>query len=314
MNNKRKFLAAILTILLSSSLSFSGPVPQKEKQGILTTYIQKAKSGYSKMKKYFHSSGSPLKHVTAGTALSCLAKAASDIKSMSNNGSVKNDTNRLVQAGEQLRVPPNLKVLFSSKHCDRVFKKRTYLSCYSYRNKLSNMVFYKITAEQVKGNRKTGHRRFYDEKTLKRGVKAYDYDYVRSGYDRGHVRPHASTDFSNSALMKTYNLINVYPQTPSLNRKIWIKAEKYERVLASRLGSIKSLNLLYFDNNKNGRKYIGKNRIPVPDGFFKVIYSEKEGDQKCFYFANKNYTESEIKRDRLKAHVVPCNKIRIPPK
>ena len=65
-------------------------------------------------------------------------------------------------------------------------------------------------------------------------------DYVKSGFDKGHLCPSAdrsSTDENNSA---TFLLTNMIPQAPNNNRITWEHLEKYCRDL------VKQGNELYF--------------------------------------------------------------------
>ena len=78
-------------------------------------------------------------------------------------------------------------------------------------------------------------------------------------------------------------MANITPQVPNVNRKTWIKAEKLERKVAVGLGMINALNGVIYTSNL---PRIGKNKIAVPDGFWKMIYNDKENYKKCFYYKN----------------------------
>lgn len=57
---------------------------------------------------------------------------------------------------------------------------------------------------------------------------------------------------------------NIIPQVLIVNRRTWIKAEKIERQLASKLGSVSVLNGVVYSSNP---KRIETNKIAVPDAF-----------------------------------------------
>ena len=65
-------------------------------------------------------------------------------------------------------------------------------------------------------------------------------------------------------------MANIVPQYPTLNRKAWIKAEKYERLIASKLKTITVINLI--DYSKSTQQ-IGKNNLSVPNTFYKIIFN-----------------------------------------
>jgi endonuclease G, mitochondrial len=82
-------------------------------------------------------------------------------------------------------------------------------------------------------------------------------------------------DYNQKVLRKTYTMANIIPQAPEVNRKTWIKAEKFERSIA------------------------------VPNGFWKMIYNDDKNYKKCFYY--KNDLNAIIKGDKLKSHFIDCN-------
>ena len=99
-------------------------------------------------------------------------------------------------------------------------------------------------------------------------------------------------------------MINIIPQSPMVNRKTWIKSEKYERLVASKLGKVFVINGVEYGDNP---KRIGKNQIAVPEGFWKMIFNNK-GFERCFYY--KNDLDVDIKLDKLKNHEVDCKKLK----
>ena len=63
-------------------------------------------------------------------------------------------------------------------------------------------------------------------------------------------------------------MANIIPQSPNVNRRTWIKAEKLERKIAVSLGSVSVLNCVVYSKNP---KRIGRNKIAIPSGFWKMI-------------------------------------------
>jgi endonuclease G len=46
-------------------------------------------------------------------------------------------------------------------------------------------------------------------------------------------------------------MANIIPKVPNVNRRTWIKAEKIERSIASKLGEVSIINgVIYFSNSK----------------------------------------------------------------
>ena len=100
-------------------------------------------------------------------------------------------------------------------------------------------------------------------------------------------------------------MANIIPQVPNVNRKTWIKAEELERKVAVGLGMVNVLNGVVYSSNP---PRIGKNKIAVPDGFWKMIYNDKENYKKCFYYEND--LNAVVKGDKLKSHLVDCASLR----
>lgn len=91
------------------------------------------------------------------------------------------------------------------------------------------------------------------------------FDYVGSGYDRGHMV--ASDDaYSVSGVRETYVLSNITPQNLSLNRGKW---RVLEDKIRTAIGSTYILTGASYDIQY---ETIGANRIPVPSRYFKCVW------------------------------------------
>lgn len=96
-------------------------------------------------------------------------------------------------------------------------------------------------------------------------------------------------------------MANIIPQNPDVNRHTWIKAEKYERMVAKKLGEIYVINGVDYDTNP---PRIGKNKIAVPKDYWKIIYNN-QGFERCFKY--DNIQPVDVKADKLKEHEVSCS-------
>ncbi len=211
------------------------------------------------------------------------------------------NSNRL--KAKHLKFPINPRVLFNAQNCNQIVKKKTYTSCYDYTLKISKYEIYNLDGKLVGLNNLRTRMRFYDEPTIPKKYRAYWYDYVRSGYDRGHIRSDGSTDWDIEALKTTYSMVNIWAQTPTLNRKVWSKVEKYSRYVARKLGNVNVLNIAEIPQQYNT---IGKHHVAVPTGFYKIIYNENQNFRKCFYFKNRKY---DVSTDKLRDHLIDCKKV-----
>jgi len=192
----------------------------------------------------------------------------------------------------------------NNKNCNQIIDKQVLTICYDYKMKGAKYVSYTLDGKLVNKLNIKKRPSFYSEKNLKKKYRSHTRDYTHSGYDRGHLANDASFDYDKKIVRKTYTMANIIPQAPQVNRKTWIKAEKLERSVASSLGSVNVLNGVIYNLNP---QRIGKNHIAVPSAFWKMIYNDKKGYKKCFYYKNSN--DIDIKSDKLKKHLVDCDNL-----
>ena len=184
--------------------------------------------------------------------------------------------------------------------CDQIIDKQVFKICYSYKYKGALAVWYELDGNLVNKNNIKNRPDFYNEKNIPIQYRAKSQDYINSGFDRGHLAPDANFDYDLKTQVKTYSMANIVPQYPTLNRKAWIKAEKYERLIASKLKTITVINLI--DYSKSNQQ-IGNNKLSVPNTFFKIIFNDEKNFKKCFKYEN---IEINPETDELKNHQITC--------
>ena len=140
---------------------------------------------------------------------------------------------------------------------------------YNKKHRLPNWVAWLLTRERTKGTEKRADN-FQPDGSVKHGPVAEDTDYRRSGYDRGHMCPAADCKYSRQAMNECFLLTNICPQTHGLNAGDWKELETKTRQWAERYDSI---YVVCGPVIEKGRKYdtIGKNRVTVPEKFYKVL-------------------------------------------
>ncbi len=184
----------------------------------------------------------------------------------------------------------------------------------------------------------SAHRRrrrpnFYEETSLPEMFRSRNGHYRHTGYDRGHLAPAADFMGNNYQLVQdTFNLCNVSPQDPSLNRFLWAKLELWTRQVAQReWREHQNLTLVvtgplwlpvgYHSSSSSTQPYpIFEYRYPavgqppcllsVPTHFFKVVAvvaeNSKDADAPfaldkfaCFVVPNQKVDESSRLNDYL---------------
>ncbi len=197
---------------------------------------------------------------------------------------------------------------FRPSNCDQVVDKRYFRICYDYRAKGARFVGYVLDGSKVDAVNIKKRPRFYPERAIPARYRTYPSDYTRNEFhaDRGHLAPDASFDWSKASQKATYSMANIVPQYWRINRKTWIKAERYERLVARRLGRVTVLNGVEYGDYSHRLR---KSGIAIPVAFWKAIWNREQSFRRCFYYRNKPLTARQAKRDRLRDHEVDCRQL-----
>lgn len=163
-----------------------------------------------------------------------------------------------------------------------------YIVSYNKDLKLPNWVSYELTREETKGKEKRSNRFITDP--LVKGLIATNADYARSGYDKGHMAPAADMKWSPQAMEASFYFSNICPQHPQLNRRGWKKLEEKIRDWAI---TDSAIIIICGPIITKQPKTIGKNKVAVPQQFFKVVLSPFAKPMRAigFLFNNRQAVE-----------------------
>lgn len=192
----------------------------------------------------------------------------------------------------------------NSKVCSQVLDKGYYKTCYNYKLKGALATSYTLDGNLVYKLNIKKRDRWYPDMQIPAQYRSYSSDYSHSGYDRGHSANDADFDYSTSSLKAVYAISNATPQTPQCNRYQWLKAEKYERLVARKLGKVNVINVMRY---KMLPRRIGKHQIAVPAMYYKILYNDNKGFKKCFAYKN---SRDKVRGDKLRDHVIDCSIIK----
>ncbi|MCL2804581.1 MAG: DNA/RNA non-specific endonuclease [Treponema sp.] len=157
-----------------------------------------------------------------------------------------------------------------------------YSGCYDAINSGPHIIEYILTKERAEA---TGIRRpnatftqNRDGGILQKLLAEHGYslpnhrNFTNSGYDRGHMAPNADfNDTSENALL-TFFIGNIWPQTPNVNRVVWLGTEYETRKLASEYSQVKVVIITdEFSEEKIGN-------ITIPSCFKRRVYDLQTGD------------------------------------
>ena len=171
--------------------------------------------------------------------------------------------------------------------------REAYTVCYNADSRLPHWVGWRLTADHISGPYKRGGIKFQEDGEVP-APRATDTDYRNSGYDRGHMCPSGDNKWSETAQRESFLFTNICPQTHNLNAGDWNEMEQQCRRWAEQFGDIYIVcgPILY----RTKHKTIGKNKVVVPEAFFKVVL--RLGDNpKAVGFIYKNADGNRPKGD-----------------
>ena len=145
---------------------------------------------------------------------------------------------------------------------------------YNPSNRQPDWVEYTLTAEQVRATENTPkvpHHFMQDPNLSLPQASDEDYKGVHKQYglSKGHMARHQDMKWSPQAVMESDYYTNICPQHEKLNTKLWKRIENLVRDLVKQNDSVHVICGPIFTNHSNG--YIGPNRLPVPNYFFKTL-------------------------------------------
>lgn len=159
---------------------------------------------------------------------------------------------------------------------EQILKRTGYVASYNKTTLLPNWVAWHLTAERTEGSAKRSGVDFAEDTEVPE-PRATDWDYYNSGYDRGHMCPAADNKWSKKAMEESFLFTNMCPQNGNLNRGDRNEMEMACRKWAKKYGDLYIVcgPILY----KGKHKTIGKNKVVVPEAFFKVVLRTGDNPQ-----------------------------------
>ncbi len=211
----------------------------------------------------------------------------------------------VVQAHAESLTGWKARLMRAESACDRVLVKRAsgVRICFDDQMKGARAVWYVLRGDLVNKRNIKRRPRFYPDPGLPARLRARPEDYARNRWrmDRGHLAPDADFDWAAAPLREVYAMSNIVPQHAYVNRKLWARAERYERAVARKAGRAIVINGVVYPR-RPARLRGGE---AIPSGFWKIVVP-RGGRPKCFFFPNR----ADQPRG-LKAHLVRCPSIRV---
>ncbi|AFZ68867.1 DNA/RNA non-specific endonuclease [Deinococcus peraridilitoris] len=126
---------------------------------------------------------------------------------------------------------------------------------------------------------------FEPDPDLPAGERAELSDYRGSGFDRGHLAPAADFSDDPTEMDESFLLSNMVPQNGPMNSGIWSGLESATRACAKSVGEIFIYTGPVFEGGV--KRTVGRNRVAVPTGLYKVVVEPKSGQARTFLMPNR---------------------------
>ena len=180
----------------------------------------------------------------------------------------------------------------NGKASGTIKRRFAYTVSYNHGTRQPNWVAWTLTRAHASGKLKRGD--FEDDMDMPspKGTKA---DYFNTGFDRGHLCPAGDNKWSQKAMDECFLMTNMCPQTHALNAGIWNSIEQQCRTWAKKYGKVYIVCGPIF-LNKQHRK-LGKNKVVVPDAFFKVILRTGKNPQAIGFICRNQSAKGLQKKD-----------------
>lgn len=175
----------------------------------------------------------------------------------------------------------------------QLLRREGYVVSYNKDNRIANWVMWHLTADHTSGPFKRDGAKFLTDPEAD-GPQVTTYDYMRSGYDRGHLCPSGDNKWSRRAQEESFLLTNICPQNHQLNAGDWNEMELQCRRWARRYGDIYVVAGPVLLNKRH--KTIGRAKVVVPEAFYKVVLCLR-GKPKAIGFIYRNEPGNRPKGD-----------------
>jgi len=185
-------------------------------------------------------------------------------------------------------------------HQDHVIYHTAYTLSYNEKHEQASWVAYELTQNETKIIYSRTNKFIPDPYVATK--TANDNDYLGSGYDRGHLAPASDMGWSLTTMTESFYYSNMSPQVPSFNRGIWKKLEEQVRTWAIEYDTVYVVTGPVL---KDGLPTIGKNKVSIPEYYYKVVLEYSKSDVKGIGFVMKN--ESSV--DPLQNFAVPIDSV-----
>lgn len=171
---------------------------------------------------------------------------------------------------------------------DLVLEREGYALGFSFKFKSALWVSYILNKNSIGVDVERGEDYFADPEVPEK-YRVEPDDYANTGFDKGHLAPSASIDFSRRSNDETFAMSNVVLQDPVLNRRAWGKLERLVRKWTFTKGKLAVVTgPVYGKRNKRAKGYA------IPRYLYKVVYCFRYQQGIAFLLPNEPVQNDEL--------------------
>ncbi len=197
------------------------------------------------------------------------------------NGSIPEGRNQT-----ELRLTTNDLLPISTTNT--IVKHNYYSLSYNENYEQAEWVAYELKKDYIKSN---NFKRPYFIEDAKVITGSADWrNYKNSNYDKGHLCPAGDMEFSMSAYNDTFLTSNIAPQDKKFNNGIWNRLEQKVRYWAVKDNGVYVVTGGVLNNSL---KTIGKEKVAVPQYFYKILMNRSGNRVKMIGFLMPNEPSDE---------------------
>ena len=173
---------------------------------------------------------------------------------------------------EELLQPENLP-FGVPKETDRILHREGFSLGYSHKYRQALWVGYVLKKEHLTGKRFRRPAAFRSDPAITRDP-VQPGEYTGTKFDRGHLAPAGDMSYSHPAILNSFFMSNISPQTPGCNRGIWKRLETQIRKWAVSEECLCVITGPLFPQEEDAEgkdEEEGSISLPVPYAFYKVV-------------------------------------------
>jgi len=162
---------------------------------------------------------------------------------------------------------------------DQIIKHLAYTVRYNEEHEQADWDAYRFI-KSMTTNKYVRTNKFRIDPSVKTG-SSNPSDYINTGYDKGHLTPCDDMRWSKQAESESFFMSNMSPQIHSFNAGVWKRLEGW---VGTCVDEYDTLYVVSGPILQPGLKTIGKNKVSVPNYFYKVVLVYTHTEKKCIGF------------------------------